>query len=329
MAGSEGSELDRLIEVGAYWRHKITLTAVKLDLFTFLFSGPREAGDVARHYGGDPRAFALFLNALAGLGLLEKHEGEFVNTPFALEFLVRSGERYKGDQLVVDDRYWELWGRLEEALMTGRSPLEASLFHADPNATERLVLGLHRDALEIAPGLAGRLHLGGCRSLLDLGGGSGTYSIAFCQRNPKLKATILDLPNTTRVTRAVVKEWSMEGRIQVLDGDFLKDPIPGTYDAVFMSNILHGQGPEENMALLAKVYGSLHPRGRVIVQDVVMEADLARPQWGAVFAVNMLLHTGRGRCYSFGEIAGWLAGAGFVEVQELEANSLITAERGG
>ena len=329
MARSDVSELDRLIEVGGYWKQKIALTAVKLDLFTLLSDGPRGTGEVASHYCGDPSAFALFLNALASLGLLEKRGDQFSNSPFAGKFLVRGMERYKGDQLVVDDTYWELWARLEETLMTGRSPMEGSLFHTDPKATERLVLGLHRDALEIAPKLVERLQLGGCRRLLDLGGGAGTYAIAFCHGNPALEATVFDLPYTTRITRAVVKEWGMEDRIEIVDGDFLRDPIPGGYDAVLMSNILHGQSPEENLGLVGKVFASLQPGGRLIVRDLVMEEDLAHPPWGAIFAVNMLLHTSRGRCYSFQEIAGWLSRSGFIGVRELEPNSIVIAEKRG
>ena len=327
MPEQEPSHLTSLIEVGAYWKHKVTLTAVKLDLFTFLSNGSRGAAEVAGHFGGKADAFCVFLNALTALGLLAKEGDGYANSSFADQFLVRGREHYKGDQLIVDDAYWGLWGRLEETLMTGASPLDGSLFHNDADLAERLIVGLHRDALSIAERLVKRVGLKGARSLLDLGGGAGTYALAFCRRYPDLKATVFDLPNATRVTRSVVKEQGMQGRVKVVDGDFLKDPIGGGYDVVLMSNILHGLGPQQSRGLFQRVYEALDPGGSLIVRDVVMSEGLDSPAWGAVFSVNMLLHTGRGRCYSFGEIAAWLEGAGFAGAREVERGEVVTAKK--
>jgi hypothetical protein len=321
------SRLQALLEPGAHWKHRIVITATKLDLFDRLAHGAKDASEVAKGFGGSPRAYEIFLNALAGLGLLEKSGGRFSNTPFAQRFLVRSSGDYRGDQLVVDDACWELWGKLEESLLTGTSSLESSVFHSLPDIAERLLLGLHRDALEIAPGLAESLPLDGVGRLLDLGGGAGTYSMAFCRRHPGLRSTIFDLPIPSAVARRAVREAGMEERIEVIEGDFLVDPLPGVYDAVFMSNVLHGNGPRQNRELFGKVAGCVEAGGVVIVRDVIMEEDLARPEFGAVFAVNMMLHTAEGRCYSAGEISAWLDDAGFRQVEVVAPGSVLTARK--
>ncbi len=327
MPTDDESRLRELLEPGANRRYRITITAVKLDLFSLLSRGPRSAAEVTEHYRGGDRAFEIFLNALTGMGLLEKRGGRFTNTSFAERFLVRGGKDYRGDQLVVDDADWALWGRLEETLLTGHTPLESSIFVSDSQIAERLLLGLHHDALEIAPALAARLPLGECRTLLDLGGGAGTYSVAFCARYPRLHATIFDLPSSIRVAGSVVRKSGMEERIRLVEGDFLKDPLPGGYDAVFMSNVLHGNGPEQNRELFRKVVAVLPAGGLVIVRDVIMDEDLTSPEFGAVFAVNMLLHSQEGRCYPCREISEWLEGAGFSQVEVLEPGSLLTARK--
>ncbi len=329
MAEDDSSRLLELTEAGAYWKYKVTLTAVKLDLFSVLTYGPMEAGEIAGRFHGNTDAFCVFLNALAALGLLRRESDLYSNSAFAETHLVRGRERYRGDQLAVDNTYWGLWDRLEEALLTGSSPMEGSLFQTDPESTERLVLGIHRDSVGIAQQMAELVTLNETGSLLDLGGGAGTYAIAFSRRYPELAVTVFDLPNTTRVTRSVLKDHGMEGRIQVIEGDFLVDPIGSDYDTVLMSDVLHGQGLQDNLALFRKVYGALSPGGAVIVRDVVMGKGLDSPQWGAVFAVNMLLHTGKGRCYSFNEIAERLAEAGFVEVREAAPNEVVTARKPG
>ncbi len=322
-----GLALDRLLEPGAHWRHKIVATAVKLDLFTALDEGPHAAAAIARRYRGDTRAFEILLNALVALGLLRKRGGAYANSEAAGRYLVRGRAGYRGDQLVVDDLFWGLWGRLEETLMTGRSPLRQPLFRADPQAAERLALGLHRDALLIAPGLARRLPLQRHRRMLDLGGGAGTYAITFCRRHPRLQATVFELPAVARVARRIVAERGLEDRVRVVEGDFLADPIAGAYDLVFMSHVLHGNGPEENRALVRKVAGCLEPGGRIVVQDVLMDEGVTRPRYGAIFAVNILLHTGGGRCYSRREISGWLTEAGLTGIELIERNAVLTARK--
>ena len=327
MAQGASSSREALLDPGAYWKHKILTTAAKLDVFSFLAGGERSTAEVAGQYGGDARAFRIFLDALAGLRLLEKRDGRYRNTRFARRHLVRDAKEYRGDQLVVADLYWDLWGKLEDTLMTGKSPLTESIFFSDPAAAQRLILGLHRDALAIAPALAERLPLADCKTLLDLGGGAGTYAIAFCQRYPNLRATVFDVPPVTVVTRSIVSQHGLDDRVSVVEGDFTADPLPGKYDAVFMSNILHGGGPERNQRLFAKVSGALEPGGWAIVRDVVMDKGLDSPSMGAVFAVNMLLHAPDARCYSFEEIAEWLAGAGFGDIETVEPNSVLTARK--
>ncbi|MCL0102233.1 methyltransferase domain-containing protein, partial [Dehalococcoidia bacterium] len=203
--------------------------------------------------------------------------------------------------------------------------LKSPIFHSDAANAERLLLGLHRDAGPIAQALAAMVDVGGVREMLDLGGGAGTYAIAFCERNPGLKATIFDLPNATRVARKVISDSGMDDRIQIRDGDFLVDSIYGTWGAVLMSNVLHGQASMENAELLGRVYEALEPGGRVIIRDVFMAEGLTSPTWGAVFSVNMLLHTVTGRCYSRDEIFEWLTLAGFAEINEIQPGEVAVA----
>ncbi len=301
------------------------MTAVKLGIFTRLARAPVSAETLANEHGGDARAFGVFLNALSGLGLVEKRDGQFVNAPFAARHLAQGGEDYRGHQLVVDQLWWDLWGRLEETLISGTSVVAEPVFASSSEAVEHLLLGLHRDALRIALALAERLPLHGREELLDVGGGAGTYSLAFCRRFPKLRATVYDLPTAARLARSTVKEAGMSDRIQVIEGNFLKDALPRSYDVAFMSNVIHGNGPEENRDLVRRMADCLTPGGIVVVRDILMNDELTRPAFGSVFAVNMLLHTPQGRCYAQSEIIEWLRDAGFVEVEIVEPESVLTA----
>jgi LSD1 subclass zinc finger protein len=202
-------------------------------------------------------------------------------------------------------------------------PVKGHLFRSDPRLAENVLLVLHRVALQHAPTLARQLDLSGCRTLLDLGGGAGTHAMAFCQAYPALHATIYDLPETLQTTARLIKEAGLEDRITLHPGDFNTDPLGGPYDAVLMSDILHYQEPEANVALVRKVYEVLPPTGRLVIKDRFLDDDRTAPAWTAVFAVHLMVNTEKGRCYTLKETSQWLNTAGFTKIQEIERTSLV------
>jgi ubiquinone/menaquinone biosynthesis C-methylase UbiE len=163
--------------------------------------------------------------------------------------------------------------------------------------------------------------------LLDLGGGGGTYAITFCQMQPGLTAVIFDLPGPLALAQTLVSAAGLTDRISLIAGDFHTDALPCGFDITLLSNILHGQSAETNQRVLAEVYSVLEPGGELILRDVLMNEDRTSPAFGALFAVNLLLHSAAGRCYTFGEVSGWLAEAGFHGLEVIEANAVLRAFR--
>ena len=222
-----------------------------------------------------------------------------------------------------------MWGRLEETLLRGKPAVADSIFQEGQGdeVAERLLRGLHRDAVLIAPTLAKALPLADHTAVLDVGGGAGAYALSFARDFPHLRATVFELPKAAALARENVEEWRLADRVAVVEGDFLLDELPAGHDLIFMSNILHGQPPEENAALFHRVARAAPPGGRVAVRDVVMDPGLDSPEFGAVFAVNMLLHTSGGRCYALREITDWMTAAGLDDVHHDAPSSLILARK--
>jgi cyclopropane fatty-acyl-phospholipid synthase-like methyltransferase len=165
--------------------------------------------------------------------------------------------------------------------------------------------------------VANLLDWGDIEELLDVGSGPATYPIALCRRFSKLRATIFDLPATLNITERFVRGAGMTERIKLIAGDYRDDPVPGRYDAIFLSNIIHGEDPQKNAALIAKLAANLNPNGRIVIKDHILDESRAVPPVGAIFSLLMLLTTDGGRCYSFGEIKSWLEGAGLSQVQQI------------
>ena len=161
--------------------------------------------------------------------------------------------------------------------------------------------------------------------MLDVGSGPASYPIALCQRFSNLHATIFDLPGTLVITRRFVHQASMQERIKLITGDYRKDPIPGSYDLVFLSNIIHGEGEQDNAALVRKLATNLKLGGRLVVKDHILDDSRTTPPVGAIFSLLMLLTTESGRCYSFSEIKSWMERASLSSVQRIDLPPPLTS----
>ena len=303
--------LERIRREGNYWRSRVLITAAHLDLFSWIGKGEKSFGDIASHFGGDPAGWEIFLNSLCGMGLIRKRGKRYANSRFSLSYLSCGRAAF----LLPAHDDWNIWGKLPRLLTTGKRPKVQEPFFTDRKRTERLLGALHLDGQKIAPYLVRRSALRRCATLLDVGGGYGTYAMAFCRRFPRLRATLLEHPRTVPLARRAVRDAGMAGKVRVIGKDLLRDPLPGGFDAVFLSNIIHGQGIDENRSLITKLYRCLNPKGQLILRDVFMNRDRTDPEWGTLFSVLLFLQTPKGRCYALDEIRRWLHEAGFSRVR--------------
>jgi ubiquinone/menaquinone biosynthesis C-methylase UbiE len=315
--------LAEIFQLGYYWETKILLTAVKLELFTILDGKELSAGEIAQRIHADAERLQLLMNALVAMRVLTKQADRFANTPVAQSYLVKSAAQYVGHLLVLQDAEWDNWGRLEETIRTGRSPVARHLFETNPELGANVLSVLDRIGQHSGPELAKRLQLDGMATLLDLGGGAATNAIAFCQAYPSLKATVFDLPDTLGIAERRVKEAGLESRIDLIAGDFNRDAWGGPYDVVLMSDILHYQGFQANAHLVKQAFHHVKPNGRLIIKDRFLDESGTSPAWATAFAVHILVNTEQGRCFKVSEAIDWMVKAGFQSVTELERTAVV------
>lgn len=307
----------RLLEVsGAYWQTCTLHAAVKLDLFTDLGGLSLTAGQLAESRDLDPRALAMLLDALAAMGLLVKSNDAYRNTRQSLAYLSAESPDYVGHMILHHHHLVDSWARLDEAVKNGK-PVRQRASATDAERRKSFLMGMFNNAMQLAPTLVPKVDLSGRKRLLDLGGGPGTYAIHFCRHNPGLTAAVFDLPATRPFAEQTIARFSMTDRIEFIDGDYHRDPIPGTYDAVWLSHILHAEGPDDCRKILKKTAGALKPGGVAFVHEFVLEDTRDRPLFPALFSLNMLLGTESGKAYSEGEIRKMMAEAGFSDLRRL------------
>ncbi len=308
---------------GNYWQSCTLHTAVKLEIFTMLASGPQSAEEITRQLKGNLRGVAALLNALTAMALLTKTEGRFANTDFAQAFLSKTSPDYTGYMIMHHHHLVASWNAMSAAVLSGR-PNRASVSDTEKELErESFLMGMFNIASQTAPMYAKIVDLQDCAHLLDLGGGPGTYAIHFCRHNPELKATVFDLPTTRAFAEKTIADFDLAERIQFKAGSYLdeKPDLGRGYDAVWLSHILHGEGPQEAETIVARAVAALNQGGKIWIHDFILDDTMDGPLFPALFALNMLIGTDHGQAYSETQLRKMLETNGIGHIHRLDVKS--------
>jgi predicted O-methyltransferase YrrM len=305
---------EQIIEMASgYQKSRIILTAFELDIFTAIGDGSLTSEAIAERINAKAGSTERLLNALCALGFLDKKEGCYSNTEASSLYLVKGSEKYLSRIGHMINLY-RTWGTLTMAVQAGTSVTEREY---DPVSLVRFIDAMHHRAKKSAGELVSHIDLTGVNTVLDMGGGSGVYSMAFVNAKPGLRAVVFDLPEVTALARNYIAENGLTDRITTLDGDYNRDDFGGGYDLVFMSAIVHINSFDDNVALVKKARRSLKGGGRIVIQDHIMAEDRTSPARGAIFALNMLVNTKGGDTYTEKEMREWLSRAGCAPIERI------------
>jgi len=304
--------------VTSYWESQCLFTANRLGIFEVLSNGPMSAETVADTLGVAPRQMKLLLKACVGLGLLEEDTGSFRNHPRSQTFLVPGQHGYLGNALRYGDDMWAAWGQLGDVVRSGTPAIDSESYTGDdPEKTRNFVYGMHDRAVGIGRALVGLVDLSGRTQLLDIGGGPGTYAALFAQRNPDLRATVLDLPEVVALASEILHSMGASEQVRTLSGDYKSTALPASNDVVLVSGVFHRESPETCRELILRARGALDPDGLLVVADVFTDEGGATPAFAALFGLNMMLSAREGGVHADSDVAAWMVEAGFRHVNVL------------
>ncbi len=319
-----------------YQRSCALTAAAELDFFTVILrNGNRmNAGDLARECGVDERGAAVLLNALAGMGYLCKSIGGASADPDqGGPGVYAVAEAYRD---ALDSRHplsyvpmlrhmanaQRGWAELARTVRDGKPRTRRPSILGEEEDDRSFIMGMNSLAVRTAGPMiralheAGVLHFGeGPARILDVGGASGTYTQAFLECLPTATAVIFDRPVGIEAAQQRFAGTPLEGRVDFQAGDFYSDALPSGFDLAWISAIIHQHGREQSRALYRNALQALKSGGKVAVRDFIMSADGTSPAAGALFGLNMLVHCGDGRVYTFEEVREDLQAAGFTAAE--------------
>jgi ubiquinone/menaquinone biosynthesis C-methylase UbiE len=347
VAGSDDdarpNQLPLLQLTNGFMAFKTFAAAVELGVFTELAGGAALGVDAfAQRFGLGARPARVLTAGLASLGLLESGPDGYRNSRLAETFLVDGRPDYFGDYVrFYDQMLYPVWHRASDALRTGRPVLwdpdeRESVFGPE----DKLLMQLFWEAMHSLAGftanaLAGVYDFGAHRRLLDVGGGSGGFPIALCRTVPSLSASVYELPHVCPIAEGKIADAGLGDRVGTIAGDFSKDPhLPGGYDAILLSQILHCVDEPTGRALLDKGFAALEPGGSLLICEFLLNPERTGPPEAALMGMNMLIGQTGGQNYSETEYTAWLTEAGFEKVEirrfaSAGANGVVVGRKPG
>ncbi len=305
--------------------------AAELDVFSPLQEKQMTAKALVSEIGTDLRATTILLDALVAMEFLTKQD-DIYSIPENVAKLLTE----KSDQSVLPGirhlaNCHRRWVMLSSVTQTGKSAERTPSIRGAEADQAAFIDAMHNFSSPLADEVVEKLQPLKFERLLDIGGASGTWTIALLNAVPQAKATIFDLPPVISMTERRISDAGMADRVTLMPGDFYTDDLPEGADLAWLGAICHQNSREQNQTLFAKIHKALKADGVMVIRDVVMDPSHTSPKSGALFAVNMLVNTPEGGTYTFDEYKKDLNEAGFAQVELVHKNefmnSLIRAKK--
>jgi len=316
--------MEHILQIGlGFWPAKTLLSAVELGLFTELAKHAQSLESLQLSLALHPRSARDFLDALVALGLLERHDGRYSNTPAADFYLDKAKPSYVGGVLeMANQRLYPFWSHLTAALQSGEPQNEAksggpnffNTLYANPERLKgflKAMTGLSRAANRI---IAGSSLWKNYKTVVDVGAAQGDLLVQVALANPHISGIGFDLPQVGLIFEEYAAYHSLSSRVKFQPGSFFKDELPKA-DVVVMGHVLHDWNMQEKKLLLRKAFEAIPLGGALIVYESIIDDDRRANAFGLLMSLNMLIETPGGFDYTAADCMRWMKGAGFRETR--------------
>jgi SAM-dependent methyltransferase len=288
------------------------MAATKLGVFEALRAGPRTAAAVAAECGTHPHATNKLLDTLVSSGYLQLAGDQYALAPIARKWLLKDTPQSMHDIVMLRYVDWEWLTHLEEFVVTG-TPLD---IHRElpPEHWALYQRGMRSLASATVGEMTRRTPVPkGARTMLDIGGSHGYYSVALCRKYPGLRSVILDLPEAVEHAAPILAQEGMGDRVVHRAGNALTDDLGSeAYDLVLIAQLVHHFDEATNRELVRRIARALRPGGYLVIQDAIRRQSPTEGGQAAALLDLYFALTSESGTWSFAEMASWQRDAGLI-----------------
>ena len=301
-----------------FWGSKTLLSAVELEVFTVLAKEPMDASTLRGQLGLHERSALDFFDALVALGMLDRQDGLYFNTPETDFYLDKAKPSYIGGFLeMLNDRLYRFWGSLTEGLKTGLPQNEAKagknifdILYSDPAKLANFMRAMTGVSMGTSKAIAQKFPWKEYQTFIDVGSAQGGLIVEVGKTHPHLTGGGFDLPATGPIFKEYVASFGLGDRFKFIPGDFFSDALPSA-DVLSMGHILHDWDLEQKKTLIQKAYDALPEGGVLLVFESIIDDERRKNAFGLLLSLTMLIETPGGFDYTGADCRGWMEEVGF------------------
>ena len=312
------SQVKVLSVAEGFFQSSVLFALLKLRIFEAIDNGSKTVYELASLLNARPETLSRLLNAGVILRILESGDGIRFNIgpEYRAVLSPSATENYIGNWVASLDYFSMPLAKLDEVILKSRPAVDSSNHvFKDQRSVREFTLGMHNYAAQRGKELANFLNIEKVNSLLDLGCGPGTYAFQLGVCNPNLDIHLLDVPEVLEIAKEVERKYYLKNKIHYLPMDALKCDIPGSYDMILVSNVLHGLGESASREMIKRSYRSLNDGGSLVIQAQYLRDDRLGGRWAIFLDLMMLCTTLDGRNHSQVETRAWLEETGFKSIE--------------
>lgn len=310
--------------------------ALELEIFESLDAQPDSAEGLAARREFDVRGLRALLPMLLQLGYLQLHGGRFQLTEVSRAYMLKASPYFWGGLYSRVARTLPAHKLLLETVNNQRAQAEKTRpadgwesGHVDMAMAREVTAFMHSHSMAAAVGMTRTFDFSNSWRVLDIGGGSGCFSIALAKLRPDIRCTVMELPTIGALAKRYIADAGVSDRVDTTAVDMFRQEWPRGYDTHFFSNIFHDWGSETCRELARHSFAALEPGGRILLHEMLLDDGGLGPPLAVTFSLLMAMGT-LGQQFTFGQLEEILAAAGFRNIQSQQTYgnySIVSGEK--
>ncbi len=259
----------------------IAATLTRLRVFDRLQNGPMSAADLAIATGADHGALLRILRTAAVIGLLQRQkDGQFVLSPVGKQFLSDSPNPVSSWTELFDKLLVPVLPQMADAVVQGESLTKTAYgktcweVMADiPNATELHDKACGRWTELVVDRVAAAYDFSKIRTVIDVGGGRGSFLSALLKAAPHLQGKVYDRETTRRAAAEMFAQHGVSERAAHECGNFF-EAVPAGADLYTIKHVLHDWDDEHALKILRTIREAVPSHGKLLIVEGSVDHDL-------------------------------------------------------
>lgn len=272
----------RTISTG-YWSSKALSTAIEIGFFSVIKDRECRLEELAEELNVSQRGLEVLFRFLQTAGLVVRvGENKVAASPVARQFLDPTQDIYLGFEATVSTDVWKAFESLTDKVIRGQNANATTYFGSlNEGQSKGFFETMHVQGQASVEEFAVNIDMQGCNTLVDVGCGPGTYSMALLRQYSRLHVVLIDLPDVIKRTKAKMIEANLVERVSFIEGNFWEVLPQVEYDSLLFSRIFHDWSDEQCYALLSRFCRQLKTNGMIIVHEEIIH-DIVNPEWWPV-----------------------------------------------